>query len=257
MQEDAPSPLDEVEDVEQLEAEIVADDKFLSDDLVPEAKEEAKVEVVEKKSQPATPAAPAATGLAAFRDRLTNNALVSRLGNIRNANLDLGASRGATGIGAGLAVDKEGERTLSSSVSGSSVIANWKAGLRKAGEGPLTSTLDLSQDQHGSTFGLRFKKAADAALQWSGGIAHKRAWDSTASSDDATGAGGHPLVLTADVGTTKGDLKVSAGVKSTDGDLNLRAGVAGKSDANSWSLGVDSGSVDKPGNWKVNVGLGN
>lgn len=189
-----------------------------------------------------------ASGLAAEQQQVTY---------LRTTSLDLGASQGTSGIQSGVEVDETGERAYYSAVSGKSPVGKWRAGVSRKGDGPVSQTIDLSHKEGNTAFKLGLKKSADAAWKWAAGTSTEGVWNGGSAGGDATGAGGDPLVLTADLGTSDGDLKWTAGVKSTDGDLNVRAGVAGGGKSNSWALGVDTGSIDKPGNWKVAVNAGN
>lgn len=70
-------------------------------------------------------------------------------------------------------------------------------------------------------------------------------------------SGGKPVVVTAAVGLTEGDVKVDAGFKVENGDVRLRAGVQGGGKTNSWGLNVDTPSRNKKGSWRVTLNTGN
>lgn len=174
---------------------------------------------------------------------------------LRSTTVDLGVSQGASGLEAGAELSEEGSQNYYGAVVGNGPVGKWRAGLSRDGDGPLTQTVDVAHTEGNTAFKVGLKKAADAAWKWKAGTSTTGIWGG--GGGDATGIGGSPTTITADLGTKEGDVKWTGGVKSVDGDLSLRAGVSGGGDkANNWALGVKSRSGGD-GNWKVAVNAGN
>lgn len=189
---------------------------------------------------------------------------------LRSTTFDLGLAQGNNGLEAGLEINETGEKQFRGAAVGQGPFGKWRAGLTKGSSGPLTQQLDYSRKEGNTAFKLGLKRTGESGWKWKagtettgeitlGGSTVTNNLEMAAPGDGVARAkvAGRPLVLTAAIGTSDGDVKVDAGMKASEGDVRLRAGIQGGSKNNAWGLGIETPSKDKPGSWKVTVNTGN
>eukprot|EP00667_Euglena_gracilis_P020746 EG_transcript_22537 len=188
---------------------------------------------------------------------------------LRSTTLDVGLQQGHNGLEAGLEVNEAGAKQYYGAVVGQGAYGKWRTALKSNG-GTVTQQVDYSRKEGNTAFKLSLKKAGNADWKWragtetvgdisfggGGGAGRLKAVEPPRSAL-VQASGGKPVVVTAAVGLTEGDVKVDAGFKVENGDVRLRAGVQGGGKTNSWGLNVDTPSRNKKGSWRVTLNTGN
>eukprot|EP00668_Euglena_longa_P011277 GGOE01013668.1.p1 GENE.GGOE01013668.1~~GGOE01013668.1.p1 ORF type:complete len:272 (-),score=67.51 GGOE01013668.1:246-1022(-) len=184
-----------------------------------------------------------------------------------STNFDVGLSHGNNGLEAGVDVNEAGEKHYRGAAVGQGPYGKWRAGITKSSvTGTLTQQVDYSHKEGNTAFKMGLRKVGNAGWKWKAGTetvgefafgTGSKAAPAPVLTKMAKATGGKPLVVTAALGVTEGNLKVDAGFKAVDGDVRLRAGFQGGNKGNSWGVNVETPSRDKSVSWRVNLNTGN
>ena len=146
--------------------------------------------------------------------------------------LDVTAYKNGHGVEAGIEVAGDGAQAVYGAAVSTAPFGRYRAGLSRAGDGPITQSLDLSHTETSTNYKLALKRAGDAAWRWKAGITSQHAFSAGGGGGgDPSGAGDDALVLTADLGAREGNVNSATGnevasVKKASATVSVKRGRA-------------------------------